>query len=280
MTTALDEVKLALAADPTLGEAYNLRGLIYASLGDDGLAEDSFQARACSSTRATPTRCTTTAGTCASRSATPRRTRCSTRRWPMPQYRDAARTLLAKGVCQARAGQLAEAERALLRAYELDPANPSIAVNLAEVLFRRGEYERARFYIRRVNALPAVTERADAVAGRAHRARARAIVPGAQRARRPAAQPLPGVARGGAFERASSMSEPTAAATAAPPGARDHRGRPAARGAPGAGPAHRRAGRVDQGHAAQARSARSRPLRRTARRDLHPRAGARPSAAA
>ena len=43
MTTALDEVKLALIADPTSSEAYNLRGLIYANLGDDNLAEESFK---------------------------------------------------------------------------------------------------------------------------------------------------------------------------------------------------------------------------------------------
>lgn len=32
-TTALDEVKLALAARPDMPEAFNLRGLIYASMG-------------------------------------------------------------------------------------------------------------------------------------------------------------------------------------------------------------------------------------------------------
>lgn len=73
-----------------------------------------------------------------------------------PQYRGQARTLLTKGLCQAFAGKLAESEATLLRAYELDPANPSTAVNLAEVLYRRGEYERARFYIRRVNTVPAL----------------------------------------------------------------------------------------------------------------------------
>ncbi len=36
----------------------------------------------------------------------------------------------------------------------MDPANPAIAVNLSEVLYRRGEYERARFHIRRVNGNP------------------------------------------------------------------------------------------------------------------------------
>ena len=74
----------------------------------------------------------------------------------VPQDRDVPRTLLTKGVCQARAGQLTEAEATLLRAYELEPANPSTSVNLSEVLYRRGEYERARFYIRRVNSNPAL----------------------------------------------------------------------------------------------------------------------------
>ena len=74
----------------------------------------------------------------------------------IPQYRDRSRTLLTQGVCYAFAGQLPESEAALLRAYEADPANPSTAVNLAEVLFRRGDYERARFYIRRVAANPAL----------------------------------------------------------------------------------------------------------------------------
>jgi type IV pilus assembly protein PilF len=42
-TTALDEVKLALAARPDLPEAFNLRGLIYASMGEPRLAEESFR---------------------------------------------------------------------------------------------------------------------------------------------------------------------------------------------------------------------------------------------
>jgi type IV pilus assembly protein PilF len=75
----------------------------------------------------------------------------------VPQYPGAPRTLMARGVCLAFAGRLAESEASLTRAYELDPSNPVTATNLAEVLYRRGEYERARFYIRRVNALPEVS---------------------------------------------------------------------------------------------------------------------------
>ena len=39
---ALDEVKLAIAADPRSAEAFSLRGLIYMRLNDFGLARDSF----------------------------------------------------------------------------------------------------------------------------------------------------------------------------------------------------------------------------------------------
>lgn len=46
------------------------------------------------------------------------------------------------------------AEKTLLRAFELDPASPVIAVNLSEVLYRNAEYERARFYVKRVNSQP------------------------------------------------------------------------------------------------------------------------------
>ena len=69
----------------------------------------------------------------------------------VPNYANAPRTLLTQGVCRAFAGRLSEAAVTLGRSYELDPGNPGTAVNLSEVLYRLGEYERARFYIRRVN---------------------------------------------------------------------------------------------------------------------------------
>lgn len=148
--TALDETKLALIARPELGAAFSLRGLIYAAMGEERLAEESFQ-RALSINP---------------RDADAMHNRawfhCQSRRYDeaergfeqalaQPQYRDQARTLLAQGVCQARAGKLDAAEAKLTRAFELDTANPTTAYNLAEVLHRRGQSERARFYIQRVN---------------------------------------------------------------------------------------------------------------------------------
>jgi type IV pilus assembly protein PilF len=152
-TTALDEVKLAIAADPTMAAAFNLRGLIYASLGDERLAEESFRR----------------ALQLDARDADAMQNfgwyLCQQKRYAeadalfrqalaVPQYRDSPRTLLTQGVCQARAGDWVQAEGTLTRSYELAPSNLATAVNLSEVLFRRGDYERARFYIRRVNGNP------------------------------------------------------------------------------------------------------------------------------
>jgi type IV pilus assembly protein PilF len=152
-TTALDEVKQAFAAKPEMIEGYNLRGLIYAAMAEDALAEDSFRRALAINARDADT--LHNYGWYL----------CQQQRWAaatlqfdaaiaLPQYRGVSRTLLAKGVCQARAGQWLEAEGTLQRSFDADPSNPATAVNLAEVLLRREDLDRARFYARRVNAQP------------------------------------------------------------------------------------------------------------------------------
>lgn len=151
--TALDELKQALAADPNSAEAYNLRGLIYTTLNDDALAEESFH------------RALQLNGRYGSAMHNYGWFLCQRRRFAeadrmfdqaavQPQYREVSVTLLAQGVCQSRAGRAADAEKTLLRSYELDAGNPATAVNLADLFYKKGEYERARFYVRRVNNIP------------------------------------------------------------------------------------------------------------------------------
>ncbi|MEP7297210.1 MAG: type IV pilus biogenesis/stability protein PilW [Burkholderiales bacterium] len=155
MTTALDQVKLAIVADPTLAEAYNMRGLIYGNLGDDKLAEESFRRALQLAPRDADSMQNYGYFLCQKKRYA-EATAMFDQALAVPLYRDSGRTWLTKGVCLAFAGNLAESEVALLRAHELEPANPSTSVNLSEVLYRRGDYERARFYIRRVNAIAAL----------------------------------------------------------------------------------------------------------------------------
>ena len=151
MSSALDNVKLAIAADPQYGEAYNLRGLIYANLGDSTLADESFRRALQLNARDADTMHNYGWYLCQQKRY-PESMAMFNQALAQPQYRGSPRTLLAQGVCQAFAGQLAESESSLSKAYELDPGNPFTATNLSEVLYRRGQFERARFYVRRVNA--------------------------------------------------------------------------------------------------------------------------------
>ena len=155
MTTALDQVKLAIVADPTLATAYNLRGLIYANLAEDALAEESFRHALELDPKDGDSMQNFGYYLCQKKRYA-EADALFDQALAQPRYRQPARTWLTKGVCEAFANQLEASEASLLRAQELDPGNPSASVNLAEVLYRRGEYERARFYIRRVNAMPAV----------------------------------------------------------------------------------------------------------------------------
>jgi type IV pilus assembly protein PilF len=68
-----------------------------------------------------------------------------------PQYGERAKTFRAQGLCQVRAGLRAEAELSLLKSYEFDAGNPVTAYNLATLLFQRGDFVRAQFYVRRLN---------------------------------------------------------------------------------------------------------------------------------
>jgi len=150
MTTALDEVKLAIAADPTMSAAFNLRGLIYASLGDEALAEESFRRALALDARDADAMQNYGWYLCQRRRFAEAETLFD-RALAVPQYRDVQRTLASKGVCQARNERWDEAERTLQEAYQINPGNPVVAVNLSEVLYHAGKYERARFYMRRVN---------------------------------------------------------------------------------------------------------------------------------
>lgn len=147
---ALDEVKLALAADPEFADAYSLRGLIYMRLNELPLAQESFMKAL--AVRPRDPNILHNLGWL----------KCQQARYPEaladfslalanPGYGERAKTHMAQGLCQIRAGQRREAEQSLLKAYEFDAANPVTGYNLANLLFQNAEFARAQFYIRRLN---------------------------------------------------------------------------------------------------------------------------------
>jgi type IV pilus assembly protein PilF len=151
--TALSELNEALSAKPDMPEAYSLRGLVYASLGDAAKADESFRRALEFSPRDADVMHNYAWFLCQERRFEPADMQFE-RALAQPTYREGARTLLAQGVCRARAGRWLEAERSLSRSYEIDPSNPFTAFSLSEVLLQRGELDRARFYVQRINAQP------------------------------------------------------------------------------------------------------------------------------
>ncbi|MBI5277872.1 MAG: type IV pilus biogenesis/stability protein PilW [Burkholderiales bacterium] len=147
---ALDELKQAIVADPTFPDAYNLRGLVFMRLGDMRQAEESFRRALALNSRDSNTLHNYGWMQC-QQGRYDEAVRTFDQAMANPLYGDRAKTLMAQGLCLARSGRNDEAERSLSRAYELDAANPITGYNLAALLYRRGEFKRAQFYIRRLN---------------------------------------------------------------------------------------------------------------------------------
>ncbi|MBK9572372.1 MAG: type IV pilus biogenesis/stability protein PilW [Rhodoferax sp.] len=147
---ALDELKLSLAADPNYGEAFNLRGLIYMRLNDHALAQDSFQ-RAIALNASDSNASHNYGWLQCQRGQYAQSVQLFSQALANPFYGERAKTFMAQGLCQVRANQLDEGERSLTRSYELDAGNPITGYNLAKLLFQRGEFVRAQFYVRRLN---------------------------------------------------------------------------------------------------------------------------------
>ncbi|MDB5873872.1 MAG: type 4 fimbrial biosis protein PilF-like protein [Ramlibacter sp.] len=147
---ALDELKQVIASDPTFPDAYNLRGLIYMRLNDMRQAEDSFRRAVTLNPRDGNVQHNYGWLLC-QQGRYEESARAYDAAMANPFYAGRAKTLMAQGVCEARAGRTAEAERSLARSYELDAANPVTGFNLANLLFRRGDFVRSQFYIRRLN---------------------------------------------------------------------------------------------------------------------------------
>ena len=187
-TTALDEVKLAIASDPRNAAAFNLRGLIYASLGDEQLADESFRHALQIDPRDADTMQNYGWYLC-QRKRYQEADGMFRQALAVPQYRDAPRTLLTEGICQARAGDWSQAEGTLTRSYRRQP-------------------ERCALSPRRIRARalphpsrqrqPGSRQCADALARGAHREPPRQPA-GRAGVRHAAAQPLPALAGGRRF---------------------------------------------------------------------------------
>jgi type IV pilus assembly protein PilF len=143
MSVALEELRTAVAADPTYATAHGMIGLVYKELRENALAESSFQ-RALSYAPGDPDinhnygwfLCQIDR----ERDAPP----FFRRALDNPLYATPARTYAAAGICALRTGELATAEDNLQRALRIEPTLPVALLNFAQLRYRQGRYNDAR----------------------------------------------------------------------------------------------------------------------------------------
>lgn len=144
-SVALDELRQALAADPSLAEGWSLRGLVLMRQGQWEAAEQSLRRAA----ELAPADADVVHNLgwllCQRPSPAPAERLAQARPWferalAQPGYREASKTWAALGLCQQQAGRLQEAELSLRRALALEGRAPRAGLPLAELLARQGRW--------------------------------------------------------------------------------------------------------------------------------------------
>ena len=143
MTTAIEEFKEALAADPDYGPAHNQLGLVYVSLGEDRLAQESFQ-RALRIDRKDSAANNNYGMFLCRHKREKEAFKYFMAALENPLYATPENAYANAGVCARIQGDDVKAEDWLRKALALQPNQPQALYQLAEIQFKRGDRLGAR----------------------------------------------------------------------------------------------------------------------------------------
>jgi type IV pilus assembly protein PilF len=147
---ALDEIKQAIAADPSYADAYGVRALIYTAMGQLPLADDNYQ----HALRLAPGNpdLSNNYGSflCQSLNRPADALRYFDAAIKNPSYQTPASALVNAGVCSIKTRNFDAAERYLLDALRLAPDLQAVNAGLARVYYERRDMTRAGFFINRL----------------------------------------------------------------------------------------------------------------------------------
>ncbi|MDO8301287.1 type IV pilus biogenesis/stability protein PilW [Lacisediminimonas sp.] len=149
MTTALDEVKQALQIDPTLSDAYSVRALIYMEMMENRLAEENF-VQAMKLTPDNPDLANNFGWFLCQTGRADKSIAYFEKALANRQYASPSKALNNAGMCSLRMKNMAQAEKYLARAFQAEPGNPDVNLNLAKFYLASGDPQRGQFYSRRV----------------------------------------------------------------------------------------------------------------------------------
>ena len=149
MGVALDELNMAVKIDPSYPPAYNVLGLVYATLGDDRKAEQNFA----QALQLAPTD-SDIHHSWGWYLCTHKRERESLAEFEIavsnPLYRTPEVALVNAGRCSQALGDIRAAENYFRRALGAQPGNPLASLGLAQIAYNERRYDQARAWMKGV----------------------------------------------------------------------------------------------------------------------------------
>ena len=152
MAVALEELRIALAADPTYSPLHGMFGLVYMELRENALAEQSFQNGLRLSPQDPDLNHNYAWFLCQSgREADSIKFFLTALRNPL--YQTPWRSFSAAGTCSMRYGQVKDAEELFERALKLEPDDLPSLLQLGQIRYRQNRLEEARKLAQQFNRL-------------------------------------------------------------------------------------------------------------------------------
>lgn len=152
MGVALEELRIAIAADPNFAQAYNVLGLVHMDLRENEVAQRHFE-RALALTPNDPDINNNYAWFLCQTGREQQSIAYFLAALKNPLYKTPARSYVNAGLCSLKQNGGRDAIGYFERALRSEPDNPAALLNLASLQYKRGQLEVARGLIGRYNKL-------------------------------------------------------------------------------------------------------------------------------
>jgi type IV pilus assembly protein PilF len=150
MAIALEELRIATAADANYPPAHSMLGLVYMELRENQLAEASFE-RALRLSPSDPDINHNYGWFLCNTNREKESIKLFVQAIRNPLYAAPWRSYSAAGVCSLRGGSAKDAEEFFQRALKLEPDDPQSLIKLGEIRYRQGQIDEARRLVSRYN---------------------------------------------------------------------------------------------------------------------------------
>jgi type IV pilus assembly protein PilF len=152
MAVALEELRIAIAADASYAPAHSMLGVVYMELKENQLAESSFE-RALRLSPNDPDINHNFGWFLCNTSREKESMKYFVQALRNPLYATPWRSYSAAGVCSLKTGNTKDAEEFFQRALKLEPEDAPSLIKLGEIRYRQGNIDEARRLVSRYNKL-------------------------------------------------------------------------------------------------------------------------------